>query len=100
MAPRRRFLVDELEFAVSCACGRLASERDLVPGPSPRLAIEVAWRRISSIDDAGLSRSGSWSPKMAQGILVFMTVRFPLRDDLLLPQAVDIFIGAFLSFSR
>jgi len=47
----------------------------------------------------GLLRSGLSSPKMSQRILVFVTVRRPLREVLLLPHEDEIFIPSFLSFN-
>ena len=99
-ALRGGFLPDVITF-VGAGTGRgLGIERERVPGSSPWLAIEVTCRRISSMEVDGLVRAGSWRPKTSHRILVFVMVRLPLREVLLLPQEDEIFIVPFLSFSR
>src|SRR5215831_19748421 len=100
VAPRCRFRIDVVTLDAAWSGEFFAPERDRVPDPNPRLAREVTWRRMSSMETDGPSIWGSWSPKTSQRILGFRRVRFRLRVALLALHTVDIFILSLLSIGR
>ena len=55
---------------------------------------------MSSMEGADSVSAGSCNPSRSQRIRVYVTVRLPLREVLLLPHDVDIFTVKLLSVNR
>lgn len=91
VAPRRRWRPNPVRAASTCAT--LAILRVRVPWASPRLAINVTSRRISSIDGVALVSDGSVNPNCSHRTFGFC---FPRLFRVLFPWAL---IGIFMLIS-